>query len=116
MRSNEMHKEGGVSGEVSFSKCLFPRLGVTKHLTVLAEAGLVIDFKRGREGVWRLHKEQLEEARRFSTRFRSDGTTRSTGRRKCWRNEATSHKDCEFLLTDLHPCLIFVALTVTTIR
>jgi DNA-binding transcriptional ArsR family regulator len=38
------------------------RQAVTKHLTVLAEAGLVADFKRGRERVWELRKQQLEEA------------------------------------------------------
>ena len=38
------------------------RQAVTKHLTVLAEAGLVVDFKRGRERVWELRKRRLEEA------------------------------------------------------
>ena len=40
------------------------RQAVTKHLEVLADAGLVIDFKRGRERVWELRTRQLEEAQR----------------------------------------------------
>ena len=40
------------------------RQAVTKHLNVLAHAGLVIDFKRGRERVWELRTRQLEEAQR----------------------------------------------------
>src|SRR5687767_3838161 len=40
------------------------RQAVTKHLTVLADAGLVRDFKQGRERVWELRTQQLEEARR----------------------------------------------------
>ena len=40
------------------------RQAVTKHLTVLAEAGLVRDSREGRERVWELRTSQLEEARR----------------------------------------------------
>lgn len=40
------------------------RQAVTKHLTVLADAGLVRDFRRGRERVWELRPHQLEEAQR----------------------------------------------------
>lgn len=40
------------------------RQAVTKHLTVLADAGLVRDFRQGRERVWELKPSQLEEARR----------------------------------------------------
>jgi DNA-binding transcriptional ArsR family regulator len=40
------------------------RQGVTKHLHVLAEAGVVRDVKRGRERLWQLEPGQLEEARR----------------------------------------------------
>ena len=40
------------------------RQAVTKHLNVLAEAGLVVDFRRGRERVWELRKRRLEEAGR----------------------------------------------------
>jgi DNA-binding transcriptional ArsR family regulator len=38
---------------------------ITKHLTVLAGAGLVRDLRRGRERIWELEADRLEEARRF---------------------------------------------------
>lgn len=40
------------------------RQAVTKHLAVLAEAGLVRDFWQGRERVWELSTRELEQARR----------------------------------------------------
>ena len=40
------------------------RQGVTKHLRVLADAGVVRDVKRGRERLWQLEPDQLDEARR----------------------------------------------------
>jgi DNA-binding transcriptional ArsR family regulator len=40
------------------------RQGVTKHLQVLAEAGVVRDLKQGRERLWQLDPVQIEEARR----------------------------------------------------
>jgi DNA-binding transcriptional ArsR family regulator len=40
------------------------RQGVTKHLQVLADAGVVRDVKMGRERVWQLEPAQIEEARR----------------------------------------------------
>ena len=40
------------------------RQAVTKHLNVLATAGLVHDFRQGRERVWELRTRRLEEARR----------------------------------------------------
>jgi DNA-binding transcriptional ArsR family regulator len=40
------------------------RQGVTKHLQVLAEAGVVRDVKMGRERLWQLEPGQIEEARR----------------------------------------------------
>ncbi|MBX3612219.1 MAG: helix-turn-helix transcriptional regulator [Burkholderiaceae bacterium] len=40
------------------------RQGVTKHLQVLADAGLVRDLKLGRERLWQLEPEQIEEAKR----------------------------------------------------
>jgi DNA-binding transcriptional ArsR family regulator len=45
------------------------RQAVTKHLEVLAEAGLVRDFRRGRERVFELRTRQLEEARRVLERI-----------------------------------------------
>lgn len=40
------------------------RQGVTKHLQVLAQAGVVRDVRQGRERLWQLQPGQLEEARR----------------------------------------------------
>jgi DNA-binding transcriptional ArsR family regulator len=40
------------------------RQGVTKHLRVLADAGLVHSSRRGKERLWRLERQKLEEARR----------------------------------------------------
>jgi len=40
------------------------RQGVTKHLQVLADAGLVRDVKVGRERLWEFEPTRLEEARR----------------------------------------------------
>ncbi len=40
------------------------RQAITKHLHVLAEAGLVHDIKVGRERRWEFEPTQLEEARR----------------------------------------------------
>jgi DNA-binding transcriptional ArsR family regulator len=40
------------------------RQGVTKHLQVLAQAGIVRDVTRGRERLWQLDPGQIEEAKR----------------------------------------------------
>ena len=40
------------------------RQGVTKHLHVLSEAGIVRGSRHGRENVWELEPRLLEEARR----------------------------------------------------
>lgn len=40
------------------------RQAVTKHLQVLADAGLVRDLKIGRERLWQFDPAQLDEARR----------------------------------------------------
>jgi DNA-binding transcriptional ArsR family regulator len=45
------------------------RQAVTKHLRVLADAGLVRDIKAGRERLWQLEPTQLEEARRSLERI-----------------------------------------------
>lgn len=39
------------------------RQGVTKHLNVLAEAGVVSDLKTGRERLWQLEVNKLDEAK-----------------------------------------------------
>ena len=41
------------------------RQAITKHLEILAEAGLVRDDWRGRERVWRLEQRRLAEARAY---------------------------------------------------
>ncbi len=40
------------------------RQGVTKHLQVLADAGVVRHMKMGRERLWQLEPGQIEEAKR----------------------------------------------------
>jgi len=40
------------------------RQGITKHLRVLAGAGLVRSSRRGKESLWQLERRRLEEARR----------------------------------------------------
>jgi DNA-binding transcriptional ArsR family regulator len=41
------------------------RQGVTKHLQVLADAGLAHSFRRGRERLWQLDPRPLGEARAY---------------------------------------------------
>ena len=41
------------------------RQAITKHLDVLATAGLVSDIRRGRERIWELELEQMEAARTY---------------------------------------------------
>ena len=41
------------------------RQAVTKHLNVLATAGLVSDLRRGRERIWELEPEQMQAARTY---------------------------------------------------
>jgi DNA-binding transcriptional ArsR family regulator len=41
------------------------RQAITKHLQILAEAGLVHDSRRGRERIWTLDANQLDEARLY---------------------------------------------------
>src|SRR5512140_612058 len=40
------------------------RQGVTKHLQVLADAGVVRDIRAGRERLWQLEPGRIEEAKR----------------------------------------------------
>src|ERR1700730_18226500 len=57
-----------VGGAMSITQLTFgmdiSRQAVTKHLGVLAAAGLVRDVKKGRERLWEFEPAQLEEARR----------------------------------------------------
>ncbi len=41
------------------------RQAITKHLDVLATAGLVSDVRRGRERIWELELEEMEAARTY---------------------------------------------------
>jgi DNA-binding transcriptional ArsR family regulator len=41
------------------------RQAVTKHLTVLAAAGIVRDVRRGRERIWALEADRVDEAVRY---------------------------------------------------
>ena len=41
------------------------RQAITKHLRVMEEAGLVHCRRRGRESVWQLDRQPLEEARQY---------------------------------------------------
>jgi DNA-binding transcriptional ArsR family regulator len=56
------------SGPLSISRLTqgsgMTRQGVTKHLRVLSAAGLVRGTRRGKESLWRLERNRLEEARR----------------------------------------------------
>jgi DNA-binding transcriptional ArsR family regulator len=44
------------------------RQAITKHLNVLAAAGLVRGTRRGRERVWELEPRRLDEARKYLDR------------------------------------------------
>jgi DNA-binding transcriptional ArsR family regulator len=55
---------GAVSIKQLTSGTEITRQAVTKHLHVLADAGLVRDIKVGRERLWEFEPMQLEEARR----------------------------------------------------
>ncbi len=52
------------------------RQAVTKHLLVLADAGLVRGVRRGRESRWALESGQLEVARRYLERISEQWTHR----------------------------------------
>jgi DNA-binding transcriptional ArsR family regulator len=45
------------------------RQGVTKHLRVLARAGLVRGRRQGKESVWQLERKRLDEAKRSLERI-----------------------------------------------
>lgn len=59
----------GSSGPMSIARLTagteVTRQAVTKHLHVLADAGLASGVRRGRERLWALEPEQLQVARRF---------------------------------------------------
>jgi DNA-binding transcriptional ArsR family regulator len=55
------------------------RQAISKHLRVMAEAGLVRGRRLGRESVWELESRRLEEARRYLERI-SEGWDAALGR------------------------------------
>src|SRR5919198_1284124 len=59
----------GTSGPQSITRLTdgsaVTRQAITKHLQVLADAGLVHDRRRGRERLWTLDIDRLEEARHY---------------------------------------------------
>ena len=50
---------------------LISRQAVTKHLRMMETAGLVRSKRRGRELIWRMDQERLQEARRYLDRIAS---------------------------------------------
>jgi DNA-binding transcriptional ArsR family regulator len=58
----------GRDGEMSLSRLTagsgITRQGITKHMRVLANAGLVRGSRRGKESLWSLDPRRLDEARR----------------------------------------------------
>ncbi|MGI8690188.1 MAG: ArsR/SmtB family transcription factor [Thermomicrobiales bacterium] len=59
----------GASGPQSITRLTtgsaVTRQAITKHLHILADAGLVHDSRRGRERIWALDTDRLDEARRW---------------------------------------------------
>jgi DNA-binding transcriptional ArsR family regulator len=51
------------------AKSTSTRQAITKHLDVLAKAGLVRDEHRGRERIWRIEQKRLDEARAYLERI-----------------------------------------------
>jgi DNA-binding transcriptional ArsR family regulator len=41
------------------------RQGVTKHLSILAQAGLARSYRRGRERLWEIDRRRLDQARSY---------------------------------------------------
>ena len=41
------------------------RQAITKHLRVMEEAGLLRNTRRGRESVWQLDQQRLQDVRRY---------------------------------------------------
>jgi DNA-binding transcriptional ArsR family regulator len=64
LRLVSMLSEGGACSIAQLTAgTALSRQGVTKHLTVLADAGVVRDLKNGRERLWQLEPERIVEAR-----------------------------------------------------
>jgi DNA-binding transcriptional ArsR family regulator len=61
---SRLSREGPLSISRLTAGTRLTRQAVTKHLRVLAAAGLVRDQRRGRERIWRIRARRLDEVRR----------------------------------------------------
>jgi predicted transcriptional regulator len=41
------------------------RQAITKHLRMMEEAGLLLSTRQGRESIWELDQQRIQEARRY---------------------------------------------------
>ncbi|MDT8428075.1 MAG: metalloregulator ArsR/SmtB family transcription factor [Pseudomonadales bacterium] len=57
-------REGPLSVAQLTASCPVTRQAVSKHLRVLADAGLAQGRRKGREQVWQIQPQRLDEARR----------------------------------------------------
>lgn len=62
---NRLSREGPLSISRLTDGSQLTRQAVTKHLRVLADAGLVRGQRRGRERIWRIRARKLDDARRY---------------------------------------------------
>jgi DNA-binding transcriptional ArsR family regulator len=62
---NRLSREGPLSISRLTDGTRLTRQAVTKHLGVLADAGLVRGRRRGRERIWRIHARRLEDVRHY---------------------------------------------------
>lgn len=61
---SRLSREGPLSISRLTDGTRLTRQAVTKHLRVLARAGLIGDQRRGRERIWRIRGRKLDEVRR----------------------------------------------------
>ena len=61
---HRLSSDGPASISVLADRFAMTRQGVTKHLQVLADAGVIEGSREGREHVWALNPARFEEARR----------------------------------------------------
>lgn len=62
---SRLSREGPLSISRLTDGTRLTRQAVTKHLGVLADAGLVNSQRRGRERIWRIRARKLDEVRRY---------------------------------------------------
>jgi DNA-binding transcriptional ArsR family regulator len=60
----QLSKEGPASISTLAEQWSMTRQGVTKHLRVLAEAGIIDGHRQGREQVWRVNSKRLADGSR----------------------------------------------------